>query len=73
MAVDPIHQFEIQKLATVATIGGTEIHFTNSALFMLISVGLTIAAAARHHGRPPAGARRGCSRSANSPTNSSPT
>jgi len=42
MAVDPIHQFEIQKLGTVATIGGTEIHFTNSALFMLISVGLTM-------------------------------
>ena len=28
---------------TVATIGGTEIHFTNSALFMIVSVGLTIA------------------------------
>jgi len=42
MAVDPIHQFEIQNLAKVATIGGTEIHFTNSALFMLVSVGLTI-------------------------------
>ena len=42
MAVDPIHQFEIQKLATVANIGGTEIHFTNSALFMFISVGLTM-------------------------------
>jgi F-type H+-transporting ATPase subunit a len=42
MAVDPIHQFEIQKLAKVATIGGTDIHFTNSAFFMLVSVGLTM-------------------------------
>jgi F-type H+-transporting ATPase subunit a len=35
---DPIHQFEIQKLFTVAKIGGTEIAFTNSALFMTIAV-----------------------------------
>ena len=35
---DPIHQFEIQKLFTVAKIGGTEIAFTNSALFMMIAV-----------------------------------
>jgi F-type H+-transporting ATPase subunit a len=43
MAVDPIHQFEIQNLFSVGKIGGTEIHFTNSALFMLLSVGLTMA------------------------------
>jgi F-type H+-transporting ATPase subunit a len=43
MAVDPIHQFEIQNLFPVGTIGGTQIHFTNSALFMMLSVGLTVA------------------------------
>jgi len=41
MAVDPIHQFEIQNLFPVAKIGGTQIYFTNSALFMLLSVLLT--------------------------------
>ena len=35
---DPIHQFEIQKLATLGHIGGYEIAFTNSALFMAITV-----------------------------------
>jgi F-type H+-transporting ATPase subunit a len=35
---DPIHQFEIQKLATLGHIGGQEIAFTNSALFMAITV-----------------------------------
>jgi F-type H+-transporting ATPase subunit a len=35
---DPIHQFEISKLFTVAKIGETEIAFTNSALFMAIAV-----------------------------------
>ena len=35
---DPIHQFEIKKLATLGHIGGQEIAFTNSALFMLIAV-----------------------------------
>ncbi len=35
---DPIHQFEISKLFTVAKIGQTEIAFTNSALFMAIAV-----------------------------------
>jgi F-type H+-transporting ATPase subunit a len=43
MAVDPIHQFEIQNLFPVAKIGGTQIYFTNSALFMLLSVVLTAA------------------------------
>ena len=36
--VDPIHQFEIQKIVTLGHIGGHEIAFTNSALFMLIAV-----------------------------------
>ena len=35
---DPIHQFEIQKIATLGHIGGHEIAFTNSALYMLIAV-----------------------------------
>src|SRR5262245_66227785 len=38
---DPIHQFEIVKLFPVGKIGGAEIHFTNSALFMVIAVALT--------------------------------
>ena len=38
MAADPIQQFEIQKLATLGHIGGYEIAFTNSALFMAITV-----------------------------------
>ena len=36
--MDPIHQFEIKKLFTVAHIGGAEIAFTNSALFMVIGL-----------------------------------
>ncbi|AMN44770.1 F0F1 ATP synthase subunit A [Rhodoplanes sp. Z2-YC6860] len=35
---DPIHQFEITKIATLGHIGGHEIAFTNSALFMAITV-----------------------------------
>jgi F-type H+-transporting ATPase subunit a len=35
---DPIHQFEIQKIVTLGHIGGQEIAFTNSALFMAITV-----------------------------------
>ena len=35
---DPIHQFEIKKLVTFGQIGGHEIAFTNSALFMAITV-----------------------------------
>jgi|EndMetStandDraft_8_1072994.scaffolds.fasta_scaffold344661_2 F-type H+-transporting ATPase subunit a len=38
---DPIHQFEIHNLVSLLTIGGTEIHLTNSALFMFVAVGLT--------------------------------
>ncbi len=35
---DPIHQFEIQKIATLGHIGGHEIAFTNSALYMFVAV-----------------------------------
>lgn len=35
---DPIHQFQINKIATLGQIGGHEIAFTNSALFMVIAV-----------------------------------
>jgi F-type H+-transporting ATPase subunit a len=38
---DPIHQFEIQNLIRLFEIGGREIHLTNSAIFMLVAVGLT--------------------------------
>src|SRR6266513_2076788 len=36
--MDPIHQFEIKNLLPIARIGGIEIAFTNSALFMLIGL-----------------------------------
>src|SRR5215510_4095812 len=36
--MDPIHQFEIKNLFPIVRIGGTEIAFTNSALFMVIGV-----------------------------------
>ena len=42
MAVDPIHQFEIHNLLPIAQIGTTQIHLTNSAIYMAISVGLTM-------------------------------
>jgi F-type H+-transporting ATPase subunit a len=38
--MDPIHQFEIKNLFPIIRIGGTEIAFTNSALFMLIGLAL---------------------------------
>jgi F-type H+-transporting ATPase subunit a len=38
MTVDPIHQFQINKLLHIGTIGGQEIDITNSALFMLAIV-----------------------------------
>jgi len=41
MAADPIHQFQINKIFTVGHIGGQEIAFTNSSLYMLIAVGIT--------------------------------
>lgn len=40
---DPIHQFQIEKIATLGKIGNVEIAFTNSALFMFLAVGLTMA------------------------------
>jgi F-type H+-transporting ATPase subunit a len=38
MTIDPIHQFQINNLLPVINIGGHQIAFTNSALFMLIIV-----------------------------------
>jgi F-type H+-transporting ATPase subunit a len=35
---DPIHQFEIVKLFPIAEIGGQQIAFTNSALYMVLAV-----------------------------------
>ncbi len=40
---DPIHQFEITKLFPITQIGAHDIAFTNSALFMVVSVGLIAA------------------------------
>ena len=37
MATDPIHQFQIQKLIPIE-IGGVDFSFTNSALFMVLTV-----------------------------------
>ncbi len=36
---DPIHQFEIHNIVSFGHIGGHEIAFTNSALYMAIAVG----------------------------------
>jgi F-type H+-transporting ATPase subunit a len=41
--MDPIHQFQIQNLFTFGHIGGHEIAFTNSALFMLIAIAVIAA------------------------------
>jgi len=43
MQLDPIHQFEIKNFFPVFNIGGYEISFTNSALYMFIVVGLVSA------------------------------
>src|SRR5258708_757394 len=40
MAADPIHQFAIHKIFTIGTVGGQEIAFTNSSLYMVIAVGV---------------------------------
>jgi F-type H+-transporting ATPase subunit a len=37
---DPIHQFEIKNFFTLGHIGPYEIAFTNSALFMLVALGI---------------------------------
>ncbi|MCB1381206.1 MAG: F0F1 ATP synthase subunit A [Alphaproteobacteria bacterium] len=51
VANDPIHQFQIQDLAGPFHIGGLEISFTNSALFMGLSVaavtGILLAASSK--------------------------
>ena len=41
MAADPIHQFEIQNIVPLLKVGAAEIHFTNSAAFMILGVVLT--------------------------------
>jgi F-type H+-transporting ATPase subunit a len=41
--MDPIHQFQITNLFTFGHIGGHEIAFTNSALFMLIALAIIAA------------------------------
>jgi F-type H+-transporting ATPase subunit a len=38
MQIDPIHQFQITNLIPIVNVGGHEIAFTNSALYMLIIV-----------------------------------
>ena len=38
--VDPIHQFHINDLFDLGTIGGMKFSFTNSALFMFVAVAL---------------------------------
>jgi F-type H+-transporting ATPase subunit a len=38
--MDPIHQFEVKNFFTLLRIGGHEIAFTNSALFMLIALAI---------------------------------
>src|SRR6202035_5476792 len=38
MQVDPIHQFQIHNMMPLINLGGREIAFTNSALFMMIIV-----------------------------------
>ena len=56
---DPIHQFEIQKIAVLGHIGGQEIALTNSAVFMAITVvgiwalrrSMHLAPASHVHGR----------------------
>ena len=40
MQVNPIHQFEIKNFWPAFHLGGYEISFTNSALYMFIIVGL---------------------------------
>src|SRR5436305_2527331 len=38
---DPIHQFEIKNLFHLGSFHGWDLHFTNSALFMIVAVVLT--------------------------------
>src|SRR3989440_152765 len=41
--MDPIHQFQITNIFTFGRIGGTELAFTNSAMFMLIALAIILA------------------------------
>jgi len=43
MAIDPIEQFQIRNIAPITTIGGHDIYLTNSALFMMVTVGIIVA------------------------------
>jgi len=43
MAIDPIHQFQIHDMMPVMKIGNQTIQFTNSAIFMFVTVALTVA------------------------------
>ncbi len=40
--IDPIKQFVVQPIVSFGKIGGVEIAFTNSALFMFVAVGLVV-------------------------------
>src|SRR6267378_162973 len=40
--MDPIHQFQIKNLFPIARVGGVEIAFTNSAVFMLLSLAIIL-------------------------------
>src|SRR5882672_3097400 len=40
MAIDPIHQFKIEPLFTIGHIGNQTIAFTNSSLYMFLTVAL---------------------------------
>ena len=42
---DPIHQFQINKLFTIAKVGPVEIAFTNSARYMVLAVTVICGAA----------------------------
>jgi F-type H+-transporting ATPase subunit a len=43
MQINPVEQFEIKNFLPIGTLGGHDISFTNSALFMLIIVGVVSA------------------------------
>jgi F-type H+-transporting ATPase subunit a len=41
MTIEPIHQFQLEKLFTIGHIGNQEIAFTNSSAYMFLAVALT--------------------------------
>ena len=55
--MDPIHQFEIKNFFTLLRIGGHDIAFTNSALYMVIALGGDLGADDRRHRVAGAGPR----------------